>query len=457
MLQVEISFNKDKNGIELLFNEKLTAEVSGHLKELGFKDTFKQPLKWYAPQHPAYVKFAHDLKEALLKGAPFDSVLIAPSYTASEENIDHNKFSYVTISFLKDEAEEQESYVLFDSYKKVAAEIATRYGKDKYGNAFKEVDIYPRSYKRKARALLKEEKVITGVKTEAPGDNPLKETKTLSLKEQKALFNNFVAFYKKRQSDFPQVKIDEHELPILFSGWLRTNLPRLTDQKESLWNAYLEFQSEDQVKEAGQSDPNNINTSNLRKQLIGLGFKNLFTAQEALEKSKQVVDFQPRWHDAYEHFAKQYEKPGLKQIEVWQSEIKALKGKRDKDSTAKRKEIKSRIESKIKEIERIKGLLEDENTEFQKGLIDLLIERAKDQGHTFSDEDTITDFSVEVSQGLFDERMIEPYYKQPIPVIADQIIEDFFGSSNKIKGEEDHPNELPLSELINPMTKQSQN
>lgn len=34
-------------------------------------DPFKQPLKWYAPQHPAYVKFAHDLKEALLKGAPF--------------------------------------------------------------------------------------------------------------------------------------------------------------------------------------------------------------------------------------------------------------------------------------------------------------------------------------------------------------------------------------------------
>ena len=155
--------------------------------------------------------------------------------------------------------EEQESYVLFDSYKKVAAEIATRYDKDKYGNAFKEVDIYPRNYKRKARALLKE---------------------------------------------------------------------------GNLWNAYLEFQSEDQVKEAGQSDPNNTNTSNLRKQLIGLGFKNLFTAQEALEKPKQVIDLQPRWYNAYEHFTEQYEKPGLKQIEVWQSEIKALKGKRDKESNA---------------------------------------------------------------------------------------------------------------------------
>ena len=107
----------------------------------------------------------------------------------------------MTIYFLKDEVEEQESYVLFDSYKKVATEIATRYGKDKYGNAFKEVAIYPRNYKRKARALLKEEKVITGVKTEAHGNSPIKEIKTLSLKEQKALFNNFVAFYKKRQSD----------------------------------------------------------------------------------------------------------------------------------------------------------------------------------------------------------------------------------------------------------------
>jgi hypothetical protein len=168
-MKVEITLNELKRGIELFFSEELTKELANRLKGFGFKQGFRDPLKWYAPQHPAFVTFAGELKEALLKGRAFLSVHIQPSFSPTQANIDHNKFSYVTISYNKNAKKEQESFVLFDSYKVVATAIATRYGKNKYRTAFKGVDVSPRNYKRKARALLKEGKVIAEIKPEASG------------------------------------------------------------------------------------------------------------------------------------------------------------------------------------------------------------------------------------------------------------------------------------------------
>lgn len=161
-MKVEVSLNDEKRGVELLFSEELPNGLADRLKEFGFKQGFRQPLKWYAPQHPAYINYANELKEALLKDRAFLSVDIQPSFAPTEENIDHNKFSYVTISYNDGVGKEQSSYVVFDSYKAIATSIATRFGKKKYGASFKEVDVSPRNYKRKARALLKEGKVITG-------------------------------------------------------------------------------------------------------------------------------------------------------------------------------------------------------------------------------------------------------------------------------------------------------
>ncbi len=170
-MKVEVILNDAKRGVELLFSEELPKGLANRLKEVGFKQGFKEPLKWYAPQHPAFINYAKELKEALLKDEAFLSIHIQPSFDPSEENIDHNKFSYVTISFNKDKNKEQDSYVLFDSYKTIATAISKRFGKNKYGVAFLDVDVSPRNYKRKARKLLQEGKVIADNTPKEPKDD----------------------------------------------------------------------------------------------------------------------------------------------------------------------------------------------------------------------------------------------------------------------------------------------
>lgn len=252
-MQVDVSHNDEKNGIELLFSEKLPKEAADYLERLGFTQTRTQNLKWCVKHghHPAYNKYAKDLKEALSKGKPFSSVNIEPSFSPSEENIDHDKFSYVTISFLKGVDIEQESFIVFDSFKRVTTEIGSRYAKEKYGDSFKEIDVSPRNYKRKARTLLKEGKVVTGDQAITNQDDKVsskKEPVTLDEKGKLEILKEFVEFREKRKSDFPEVVIEDHELPIQFNGWLRENHPDLIELKDEIWLLAPKFNLHDIVK-----------------------------------------------------------------------------------------------------------------------------------------------------------------------------------------------------------------
>ncbi len=414
-MQVDVSYNDEKNGIELLFSEKLPEDISIYLKGIGFKDTFKKPLKWYVTQHPAYKKYAEDLKEALANGKPFKSVLIQPSYSPSEENIDHNKFSYVTISFLTDGAKEQESFVVFDPYKRVATEIGTRYGINKYGSSFKEIDVSPRNYKRKARTLLKEGKIITpeigsGMVNQATKDK---------------LVKHFIKFANKRRSESDVIQ--EQDLPILFKSWLRANNPIYLEYSEEIWNEYLSVVDSEKPETVNQKDSVDENDTQPKiDTLESFGFKGLFTVEEAFEKPRLVFDLQHRWYDAYGHFQENIEKPALEEIKNWNSEIAILKGKRDAASNETRKSLKEKIDHKQRELQKVFMLVENENTRFQEKLREGLLERAKELGHSFESEEMEAAFVDEIMTGLLDERMIESYYKQPIPIIADQIIQHFF-------------------------------
>ena len=180
-MKLEISFSQKPKGVELLFSEELPKELAHRLKAYGFKKGFLVPLKWTAAQHHAYITYAGELKEVLLKKRDALSVLITPSFQPSEENIDHNKFSYVTISYTKDGNKQQDNYVVFDSYLKVATAIATDYGRSKYQSDFIAIDVSPRKFKRKVRKLLVEGKVITGLEEHTPPkESSLKETPTPS-------------------------------------------------------------------------------------------------------------------------------------------------------------------------------------------------------------------------------------------------------------------------------------
>ncbi|MDN5201175.1 N-6 DNA methylase [Fulvivirgaceae bacterium BMA10] len=172
-MTVEVTYNQEKERDELLFSEELSKETETFLKEkIGLNQHFRNPKKWLGVNHPSYRTYIKELKSALLKEKPIESVELQPSFSPSEENIDNNKFSYVTISYNKDGTTEYDNYVVFDSYKKVAGYVAESFGKQKFGSAYKGASIYPRNYKRKARTLLKEGKVIAPKK-----DAPLEEIK----------------------------------------------------------------------------------------------------------------------------------------------------------------------------------------------------------------------------------------------------------------------------------------
>ncbi|MBL4575133.1 MAG: hypothetical protein JKY51_03420 [Opitutaceae bacterium] len=703
-MKVEVALNDAKRGVELLFSEELSKELSNHLKEFGFKQGFREPLKWYATQHPAYNNYAEDLKKALLKGEAFTSVHIQPSFEPTEANIDHNKFSYVTISFNKNAKKEQESYVVFDSFKTVATAIAKRYGKNKYEAAFNGVDVSARNYKKKARALLSEGKVITDilptqsgkdrftnehgvytqetagdryVKIEIPipttakyratiktvlgedklyrsafstnkdfgdvsgGSSPITENdptydswpsaiqgaakklikqmiadlnspdsilnnekkkrdliskalkavreylsteyniqdnepeleeettkltpKNSSLEqfngkdfeiieksqEVSPLYHGTCIPFKRFEKQFlgsitgdipsqfgyhftPSKELSEQlfanepykdsyedcrvfivgikvkktlrttestlvkkvlrwgveqkiiterpeellktlELPyynverdqepsisnVLGSGkWL--NKGKLIINYEVLTIRYLNevlrpvgidsiqymneiewpqeqrydwivfdvsqiiYKKEKYVGKTEENKTKKQNEKSYREQLIDLGFNGFFSVQDAFDKPYVVIDLQARWDDTHQHFSEKHEEPAAEQIQRWKTVLEALKGEKDKASKEQKAVLKEKISNKTIEVSHIKTLIENESIAFQQDIINQIIERAKKLGHSLKDEEQIANFSDTISEGLFDERMIESYFKRTIPEIADQIIQEFF-------------------------------
>lgn len=159
-MQLSITHNTDKKGIELSFSEELPKELSTFLKEIGFKESLRDTQKWYADAHPAYKKYAEELSEVIAKEEDWQNIKLNPSFKPSLENINANKFSVVTIYFRGSEKAEQQDYVLFDSYKKVALEVATHFAVAQYGEALKHIEVFPRNYKRKARQLFKDGNII---------------------------------------------------------------------------------------------------------------------------------------------------------------------------------------------------------------------------------------------------------------------------------------------------------
>ncbi|QHI38644.1 hypothetical protein IMCC3317_40380 [Kordia antarctica] len=159
-MQVHITHNKDKNGIELLFTNTIEIELISSLEKLGFKESFGNKLKWYADYHPAYVSYANDLKKVLETNDDWKLIPIVPSFIDSELNIDYLKFSIVEIQLKNNDHFLQTDFIVFESYKKVATIIAERFAIKSFSNNFDSLTIFSRNYKRRARALFKANFVI---------------------------------------------------------------------------------------------------------------------------------------------------------------------------------------------------------------------------------------------------------------------------------------------------------
>ncbi|WP_420573646.1 N-6 DNA methylase [Kordia sp.] len=159
-MNVHVTHNTAKNGIEIVFSNPLEKELITFLQKLGFKHFFKDEMKWYADYHPAYVRFAHDLKKAIENDKDWKSIIIFPTYKPSFENIDHLKFCIVDVNIRCNDEIIEDEYVIFENYKRVAMVIAERFAKHTFRDYLDSITIFPRNYKERARTLLRFEKVI---------------------------------------------------------------------------------------------------------------------------------------------------------------------------------------------------------------------------------------------------------------------------------------------------------
>lgn len=247
-MKVDISFNTNKNGVELRFDEKPDEATTSQLKAVGFKYSYRQNM-WYASKTNSIVDFANNLKVALESGETTIAINLKPSFSSSEENIDHKNFSYVSIAAKDDEDKLfWENYIVFEPSKNIAEQLVSEFAKETFGDKLHSINIYPRNYVRKARQLFKEGNII-GEKSEPkeeqtkePNAKPLVQSdRPLSKKDKLEILNAFGKFARKRQADFGN--LEEEEMPLLFSGWLRVNHADLSDRKNEIWEEYYTIQN----------------------------------------------------------------------------------------------------------------------------------------------------------------------------------------------------------------------
>lgn len=171
-MKLKVTIDAIKNRTVLSFLEAPEEELATFLRRFGYRESFSITNMWYSKRHPVYQNFANALSNAFENKEEWKTIPLTPSFNTSLENIENNKFSIVTIRFNGKDRAKKESYVLFDTYKKVALEIGTRFAKNTYGETFKNIEVFPRNYKQSARLLFNEGKIIYST-------NPLKDKQSL--------------------------------------------------------------------------------------------------------------------------------------------------------------------------------------------------------------------------------------------------------------------------------------
>ncbi|WP_238528714.1 DNA methyltransferase family protein [Kordia algicida] len=156
IMNVQITHNTAKNGIEMLFSKPIENELLLFLEKLGFKHAFNNKLKWYADFHPPYVKFANSLES----NTDWKSIPLHTSFEPTYDNADNLKFCITEINVKKDDTVIMGEYLIFENYKRVATIIAERFAKETFGHYVDSIVILPRNYKTRAQRLLRKNKVI---------------------------------------------------------------------------------------------------------------------------------------------------------------------------------------------------------------------------------------------------------------------------------------------------------
>lgn len=166
-MKIAITYNSLKKGIECFFTPLLTEEDKLYTKltTFGFKQAFSNPEKWYVEDKPTFRNYVESLKKAMETNSDPLAVSIQPSYQENESNILQDLFSSVYITLNTDGKTEIKNYVIFETFRGVAQDIAERYGKQKYGKRFVRAICKPREQRAEARRSYLAGKIIGRIKT----------------------------------------------------------------------------------------------------------------------------------------------------------------------------------------------------------------------------------------------------------------------------------------------------
>ena len=241
-MNVLVTHNTAKNGIEILFSKPIETELVAFLQKLGFKYLFNNRSKWYADYHPAYVNFAYDLQKAIENDTDWKSIDINPSFQISFSNIENLKFCIAEINLKVNQQIIQHNYIIFENYKRVAKVIAERFAHGNFGNIVESITILPRNYKGRAKLLYYHRRIIHSKKNliqsiKFENFNSLHEKDILKLHKHIHFFNvaiDKLMLFKECKDEIPEeiinLLIDELERgkKIKYENQLQAYFSKLT-------------------------------------------------------------------------------------------------------------------------------------------------------------------------------------------------------------------------------------
>ncbi len=162
------------------------------------------------------------------------------------------------------------------------------------------------------------------------------------------------------------------------------------------------------------------------EQFLAQGFTRPFSAQEAFDKNLPVIDLAFRYVESMEYFRDHIENPRKEKVQELREELKDLKG--EKGVNEKRNSLKEQIEQLEAEMTFAEKLVQDESLIFQDDLFAIILQKGKQRGYAKEIAEDISSFRDYVVTNILDNRAIESYHKDPVQIVVNELIDEYFNS-----------------------------
>lgn len=225
------------------------------------------------------------------------------------------------------------------------------------------------------------------------------------------------------------------DLNQFLSQWL-TNIIR---QGHKIDLTQVESETENDEKSTGtdlsftKPDFERLHTPEEEKEIIAQflaqGFTRPFSAQEAFDKNLPVIDLAFRYVESMEYFRDHIENPRKEKIQELREELKDLKG--EKGVNEKRNSLKEQIEQLEAEMTFAEKLVQDESLIFQDDLFAIILQKGKQRGYAKEIAEDISSFRDYVVTNILDNRAIESYHKDPVQIVVNELIDEYFNSKEE--------------------------